>query len=271
MSITPPAVVVGAPRPPLPYGLFSVLAPREGTADRWEGGGILFESVGCPPTDAGILGAYVCDPEEGDPHHEGLPKSFEGHAEVSEWTQFHIYQSHVCSPIGNPIGRSEEIARERLALFEERLVEEQLWSTFTGLSADLTGSLSLTDAKADVLATFATLEQDSSDAYGTQGIFHLPRAAALFAIGQGALEVRQNRLFTVLGTPVVAGAGYPGATDAAMNIYWTPQLVGYRSEIFTSSNRAGDLLDRGTNDLHGIAERSWVIGFDTSCGIITTP
>src|SRR3546814_10690186 len=57
----------------------------------------------------------------------------------------------------------------------------------------------------------------------------------------------------LLGTPVVAGAGYPcthpDSVTAGSWIVATPALMLYRSEIFTATNRPGDLLDRGQNNL----------------------
>jgi hypothetical protein len=74
---------------------------------------------------------------------------------------------------------------------------------------------------------------------------------------------------TVLGTPVVAGGGYPGTSPAGVAAstgeawaYATPALLGYRSAIFYPSSRSGDLLDRGVNDLYGVAERSYLVGWD---------
>jgi hypothetical protein len=36
--------------------------------------------------------------------------------------------------------------------------------------------------------------------------------------------------------------------------------------VFAPTNRAGDLLDRRTNDLHGMAERTYLIGYEP-CGV----
>src|SRR3546814_5926530 len=70
----------------------------------------------------------------------------------------------------------------------------------------------------------------------------------------------------LLGTPVVAGAGYPcthpDSVTAGSWIVATPALMLYRSEIFTATNRPGDLLDRGQNNLFGIAERRYLVGWD---------
>jgi hypothetical protein len=45
-------------------------------------------------------------------------------------------------------------------------------------------------------------------------------------------------------------------------IVGSPALFGYRSEVFNSSARPGDLLDRAQNNLYAVAERTYVIGFD---------
>jgi hypothetical protein len=77
----------------------------------------------------------------------------------------------------------------------------------------------------------------------------------------------------MLGTPVAAGAGYPGSGPAgeaaAAGTQWmfvTPAMFGYRSEVFPSSAVRGDLLDRSKNDLYAVAERNYVLGFDP-CGV----
>lgn len=260
MSITPPALVTGAPRPPLPYGLFSVLVPRTGSADRWEGGGIQLEELGCPPDPAsdGIIGPYDCD----DGETVGLPKQFASNRTTSFAAPFTVYQSEVCTPIGNGLDRSQQIASGRLAMFEERLVESEVWKAVS--QSEVNAAFTEASDKGDILAALAGLEEASAETYGTLGTVHLARALAYIALGYGALEARQNRLYTLLGTPVVAGSGY--ANDGTA--YWTPQLIAYSSEEFTSSRAAVDLLDRSNNDLYAVAEKSWVIGFDTSCGVL---
>jgi hypothetical protein len=48
--------------------------------------------------------------------------------------------------------------------------------------------------------------------------------------------------------------------------YASPALAGYRSEVFDSSATPGDLMDRQTNVLYAIAERSYILGYDP-CGV----
>src|SRR5690606_16110302 len=105
----------------------------------------------------------------------------------------------------------------------------------------LNATLTLTNTKAEILEALGELEASAAALYGTQGVVHLPRNLAYFALGYGALEKRSGRLFTLLDTPAVAGSGYDNEGTKA---YWSPQMVAYSSEEFTSSSRAGDLFDR---------------------------
>lgn len=252
MSITPPALVVGPGRAPLPYGLFSVLALREGSADRWEGGGIQFEGLGAAPS-AGAIGPYDCETPTETP---GLPKDFEGGLDLSEAEPFIVYGSYRCGPIGNRLEQGAETARARLATWEEFQVERKLWQI---LAAETTTDL----GELDAVETTARIESLLGSTYGSLGVIHMGRGTAVRLIKRGVLETRSNRLYTVLGTPVVAGSGY-GEGD----VYATPALVGYRSDIFMSSQQPGDLLDRARNDLYAVAERAYVIGYDDTPAVI---
>lgn len=258
MAITPPAQVTGAPRTPLPYGLFSVVPFREGSSDRWESG-VEFESIGCPGALKGV-GALDCD----DPDETvGLPKTLdEGGYDLGEAGTFLIYEQYVCSPIGNPLSKAEEGARARLEAREEMRVEQALSTGVFGQTPNFADTTAVTDLglAESLKVAIATLEQTIATEYGSQGILHMSRYTATLAIEKGLIESGNNRLRTKLGTPVIAGSGY-----AFEGIYATPSMFGYRSEIFTSSNRSGDLLDQNNNNLYGIAERNYLLGIDT-CG-----
>lgn len=258
MSITPPAIVVGPARAPLPYGLFSVVAPREGTADRWEGGGIQFEGLGAPPA-AGVIGPFDCeDPTE----TVGLPKSFDGGLTLSDALPFVVYGTYKCTPIGNPLTHADEVARARLATFEEFQVERAFWygtlgAEALGNSPTLTGATQIDLGTLGAVEAIAQIESRLGSTYGSLGVIHVGRGTAVRLIREKMLEVKGSRLYTRLGTPVIAGSGY-GEGD----IYATPAIVAYRSEVFTSQQTTGDLLDRAQNDLYAVAERAYVIGFD---------
>lgn len=247
MSITPPQTVVGAPRVPLPYGLFSVLAPREISESHWMGGGVQFAGLGTPPA-SGRIGPIECDADD----TPGLPKSFQEGAPYSGASAFAVYGSYKCTPLGNPLSFAQQMASDRLAAWEERLVEEGLWEQLSNETLTELGALSPLDVIAAVESTLAT-------EYGSLGVVHVGRATAVRLIEAGVVKEKNSRLFTSLGTPVIAGSGYGEG-----ELYATPAIFGLRSEVFNSSNIEGDLLDREQNTLHAVAERFYLVGYDDS-------
>lgn len=255
-AMAPPQVVQGAPRAPLPFGLFSLLGFR-GDEDRWYSG-VVFESLTCEP--AGGIGARDCDPEV---ETIGLPKVFDqGMGTLGAATPFTVYGHHTCSPIGGTFDRAQAIADQHLQVREEARVEQALWTGDLGNVPNFAGA-NEQDAPVNVgtfgpKAAVARLELEIARQYGSLGVLHMSREVAALA----GLEARGGRLFTKMGTPVVAGTGYESDRIVA-----TAPLFGYRSEVLTSSNRPGDLLDRGSNDLYAIAERTYLLGFD-DCALL---
>lgn len=260
--MAPPSLVVGAPRIPLPYGLFSVLAPRTDADERWRNG-ITWETLTCAP--AGGIGAPDCDPED----IVGLPKELDPlDALDAVATPFTVYGHHTCGPIGNSQERASSLAEQHLVAREEARVEQALWTgdlgntpNFAGANGypapTAVGSASLSQAWSAV----ALLEQWGAENYGSLGVLHMSREIATLLADDGDLRFNNGKILTPLGTPVVAGAGY-----GSEKIVFSPALVGFRSGILTSSDRPYDLLDRQQNTLYAIAERQYVVGFDP-CGL----
>lgn len=267
MAIAPAGLVIGAARSPLPYGLFSVVPFRPG-GDRWEAG-TQWEAGTCDPADG--IGGYDCaDP--GDT--VGLPKNLAtNNGGVGSASQFTIYGHFNCSPVGYTQESAEGLAVAHLLAREEARVEQALWTGDLGNTPAFedTGTTTLGTGPVAPKTGLALLEQWIGAVYGSLGVIHLTRFAA--SLLSGSLTSSGGRLATKLGTPVVAGAGYPGtgpagepATATAQWAYATPALFGYRSDVFTPSNNRGDLLDRGVNDLYAVAERSYLLGYDP-CGV----
>jgi len=267
-TIAPPAVVTGAARAPLPYGLFSVLSPREAgmTADRWENG-VTFEALTCEPVMG--IGQPQCDPEE----TVGLPKTLDAAGnEIGAASPFTVYGHFSCAPVGWTPEAAQGRASAHLLAREEARVEQALWTGDLGNTPNLVTDVTVLagGAALPLGSGIAALENWLATSYGSLGVIHVTRAAALELLRDGYIEARNGRLETVLGTPVVAGAGYDGSGPTAPGegqawAYATPALFGYRSEVFTSSSLAGDLLDRGVNTLYAVAERTYLLGFDP-CG-----
>lgn len=256
MNFAPALVVDPQPRAALPFGIFSVLSPRPEGDGRWQNG-IEWESLTCEP--AGGIGEVFCDPDEGTT--TGLPKEFVGGNNRGEASPFTVYGTYSCTPVGRPsIEYAQERATEHLLAREEGRVEQALWTGDLGNGGFADGAESV-GTGLTLVGAVAALEGWLGRSYGSLGVLHMTRELALTALTDGVLEVKGNRLQTKLGTPVVAGSGYPESSE----IYATPALLGYRSEIFPGATPTSAGFDRETNDLYAVAERTYVIGYDP-CG-----
>lgn len=258
MGSVPLQLVPGAPRVPATFGLFSVVNFRDGSTDRWEGG-VEFETLGCPPEGFGIAD-WQC---EGNTL--GLPKVFSAGKGLSAAAPFTLYGSYRCSPIGSTLQHAYQVAEERLLATEEANAELRLMpGDFTQTRENPKPFADATVIGAptifDIVTGVALIENEIAKGYGGQGVIHMSRLTATLALEKGVLEVRGGRLVTQLGTPTVAGVGYASGIIAG-----TPPIFGYRSDIFRSSLTSGDLLNKANNDLHAVAERTYVIGYE-ACG-----
>lgn len=254
-----PAASVAAPaRTALPYGLGSVLGWRGG--DRWESG-VIWPSLPCGPA-LGRSGAS-CVTDEAD-EIPGLPKPIEDAVgpDFGEADPFIVFGLHRCLAVGTSIEEAQEWANAALFAGEEARAEQAFWTGDLGNRPNLSGANGYpapitAGTHTAVLDALAAVEDAMAREYGTQGVIHVSRRTAVLA-GRH-LERNGTRLFTRnLGTPVVAGAGYPDVPE----IVGTPALFGYRSEVFDSSARPGDLFDTAYNWMNAIAERTYLVGFD---------
>lgn len=272
MPFAPAALVPAQPPTALPYGLFSVLTPRPVGDGRWQSG-IEWETLGCGPISGiGNLGCV----DDADPATEpiGLPKEFEGAGPLGEAAPFTVYGSYACTPTGNTIQYAQDRATERLLAREETRVERALWSGDLfpdGIDGFTTGAEQVATG-VSVRVGIGLLEDWIAENVGALGVLHMPRSVALVGAAVGALDTRGSSLYTALGTPVVAGGGYPGTgpdgtepADGAGFIYATPPLLGYRTEPFPGTDPVEAGFDPRSNSLFAVTERTYVIGYDP-CG-----
>ena len=265
------ALVTGGPGPGTPYvvtfaGALANQNVAQMTASSALTGGTT-PAVGVATTTPGAPNQVI-----------GLPKDLD---EKPAWGEassaFTVYGHYHCSAIGVPFDWAQEQANAHLKAREEARVEQAVWTGDLGNTPNLATSVApgnVNSVAASLRRGIADLDQRLARLYGSLGVLHMTRETALLAIAKGVLDTGHGRLTTELGTPVAAGAGYPGTgpnnVAAAANRAWafgTGALIGYRSDIETSSNRPGDLLDRSKNDLYAIAERSYTIGWE-DCGVV---
>ncbi len=259
MALVPAALVVGSSRAPLPYGLFTVATMRP-DSDRWQGGVQWEQTLAAQAQGT----SFDCDTPAAA---LGLDEQECSVGEASAFTVYGYFR-------GNPVESSGEVAQakaiDHLTIREQARVEQALWTGDLGNEPSLRDSATPAGSTALALITgLAALEEAIADDYGSLGVIHMTRATALWAFKDRLVESRNGRLFTALGTPVVAGAGYDGSgpTGAAAAAgkawaYATGPVFAYRSEVFSPTATFGDILDRSTNTLLAVAERTYVVGFD---------
>lgn len=209
-------------------------------------------------------------------------------------TPFTVYAEFDCSTVGNDQAQAK--ATNALAQAEAWQVERAFWSgvaanqtvVFPHLAANAaiteTGGTLLQSAAVDVSVTgtgspgvggdfmnpataLGLLEQALANCYGGVGVIHVP-AVALPSIA-GMLDISGPRLVTKRGTIVAVGGGYPGTSPAGVarptNTAWmyaTGKVFGYRSAVRIRAPQGAAALDRATNTMRMIADRTYVIGWD---------
>lgn len=245
------ALTIVAPpeRTSLTGGLFSVLTFPDSTA-RWEMG------VTYPGQTCGTLAVSAgpgCTPD-GQAEPDGWPIDLDreqpwGSADDT----FTVSGSFVCNPVGTTLTEAEQFAVADLQRHEEATAEGELWARHLASAAPIGGA-----GPFKIKHAIGILEQYIGQTYGVQGVIHLPR---WLAPSVGTAQ-RGGRLTTeTLGTPIVAGSGY-GIAGETVTIVATPAMIGYR----TAAEVVGDLtdtFDRSTNQLQVLAQRTYLIGFDT--------
>lgn len=269
-TFAPAQLVKGAVRQPLPYGLFAVLNFDTPMQPYWQAGGVTWDvavtgdvNLVGHPTGAGEAEGVL----PGSPSM-GVPKNFDMAPAIDKALPFSVYGQFKVSPIAYSQEEAEFKALESLVAKEQTKVEHALW---TG-EADNTPFLDDPDSTVAITGTspieaIANLEDHIASSYGSLGVIHMARSVALKLLSSGnhCLETKGSLLQTKLGTPVVAGAGY-----AKDEIKASPAMFGLRSEVFYSSQPGSPNMDPKNNDLYAIAERTYLIGYDsTGVGSVT--
>lgn len=206
-------------------------------------------------------------------------------------TAFTVYAQVDCSAPGF-WDSAPQVVRDSLARVEGRQVEAALWTgtaanaqvVFPRLAADAevvdadSGALMQPQAidvtgdggALDVVRGVGALESALAGCYDGVGVIHVP--VDLYpALAEAGLLVRDgSRYRTPLGSLVVIGPGYPGtAPDGSAPAagttyaYATGALTVLRGEP-TLMPRSST-LDRATNTVHGIAERTYLVTWDCPC------
>ena len=203
---------------PAPGGLFSAadVTRHSASNEKWAGGPYGWDSVACP-TEL-HLADFCANAAEGIIASGAI-------ADNGSWP-FGVVAKFECNTVGYSVDERRKIAREQAEAGTQKAVEHELWTGQLAQAANRLTVPYLTNNKAvdvsgggavAVNVGIAKLEQALADCgLGTKGVIHLTRQAALIAASQNAIERDGDKLFTALGTPVIAGVGYdPSVVPAA--------------------------------------------------------
>lgn len=262
----------------LPYGLWDTIQHPPTEGPHWQQG--VTWSERCPTGDTTYDECLAVTGTSGPP--EPPVKAANVDQTYRGALPFTVYAEFECSPVGIP--EAESIASDALDRVEQQQVETAFWTgraggqpvVFPHLAASsevLDGEVVLqpvataTVTGADVAHALGVLEQELADCYHGQGLIHVPRTALPTLAAAYLVVERDGRLYTPGGNVIVVGGGYTGSApdgtapaDGTAWIYATGAAWGYRSDVYVS--RLRDSLDRSTNTMRMLAERTYVIGFE---------
>lgn len=255
MPIIAPKQRVDAPAAsPLPGGLFSQFSPIEDSSVRWENG-VTWEDV--ERDQLGTIGQW-----QSPGAVPGLPKRLTNPKGLALESQLPltVYAAFRTTVLDHSPAEATQVAGARLLAQEEHAVEQALWTgtPSRGLGLNKVRSYAAKGSgKLDLSQGLAVLEHYASQ-YGFQPTLHIPRRlASIMANAKLIKDARGGGFTTRLGTPVVVGAGY----SDEMQIVATGPIVIYRGSAFTSTNTDGG-FNPDQNELTGVAERQYVLGFN---------
>jgi predicted RNase H-like HicB family nuclease len=274
MAYGAPTVVDRPTRTQIPYGLFSVVDFRtDTTGGRWENG-IEWDALTCSPASG--IGDPLCLPSGMETTSaSGLPKTPSIDGGIGEASRFTVYHLNECSPVGNTPEQAMADAQTALLLTEQARVEQALWLGDLGNEPNFQQAEVLTISQTNPAYVLGAVEQAVRDRYGALGVIHVGLIGAAVLREHDLIERIGSRYYTYAGTPLVIGTGYEevtggptlgAATSGSVWMVGSSAIIGYRSEVFVSSARPGDLLDREVNTLSGIAERNYLLALE--CGTV---
>ncbi len=263
MSTTfgPPVVLAGPLPAPLPYGLFSAATLVEGADERW-GNGANIRGYAEGPANAWDHCATGTFRVKDIPEQPASPF----------FSAFAVYLADQCS--GRGVGSDSALegrARAAFASVEQAAVEREF-----ATGSQIPSNPYLGDSNVTVLGGGAVgpeeglaLLEGAIGLTGRQGVIHAGRDTASV---WSDYKYAGDHLLTRLGTPVAAGGGYVGVVpdgQAALSAdqgwaFATGAVEVRRSaEIEIVPGSLAEALDRATNLVTYIAERNYLVVWDT--------
>lgn len=289
-----PRQIVDAPTfSPSPYGLLSVVQTPPNDGAHWQNG-VTWTSF-CPNAAQATYDECITVTGSGGPPPEPSIKAANVEMSLRGAIPFTPYVRFDCATVGNEA--AVETARDALARTEGLQVERSFWTgvadgdvvVFPHLAANAevidsqgillqtVASPPVTGGPFDIAEGLGLLEQGLANCFGGVGVIHMPVKLVPTLDALGLLRVVNARnvgsgqfdrqLQTLNGNLVAAGAGYPGTgpngaapTNTTTWMYATGPVFMRRSDVKIMP--ATSTINRETNNIEMIAERTYVLGFD---------
>lgn len=236
---------------PHPFGLFSQAEPRLTTDEHWRLG-VQWQTQACIQD---FVTAGPCVAEVGSLITNSA-------CTIKQYDPFTVYAYNTDPIPGHSLAEHRDQTVQRLINGEQFSAERQFW---TMMNADLDVTIDAT-AYTPTYA-LAVAEQAIAKDYAGTGIIHMSRQAG--TILWENLTVSGGKMQTLLGTPVVIGAGYDnsfGYPIADSALIATGPVVLYRGDIDTREQA----INLAHNDVSYIAQRDYVLGWDCQAIKVTT-
>jgi hypothetical protein len=259
-----PVLIDPPPPPPRPSGLFDVaLGPMPFPRVEGQVAGVIYIPDDC--VDGTFLYAINCPAVSGTKTYSAVGNPVSG-------APFAVIATYTCGS-QLPWDEAERRVRVRMALREQRRVEQRFWQGFGGPFGNMIGLLrGATDlgTAACVTEAIEMLEQALADNAIIGGMIHA-RPGMSAHLSQAFLMREQGRLFTTaIGTPYVFGHGYDGTGPAGEAVttddeymYATGRVVLWQDpEVWVPPLEAA--FNQSTNQLSLQAERVYAVAIE--CG-----
>jgi hypothetical protein len=280
----PRQLVDGPDFEPLPYALWDAVEQRSPGDPHWQNG-VTWQEW-CPQVPDTLYDECIAVTGTGSPPpFPTLPAGGNVIQRNRGATPFTVYAEFDCSPVGLA---DMDLARTAIGRLESYAVENAFWTGLVGGVANIAfphlaanaqvldsqniilqsaATQAVTGTGVDVTDALGQLEAQLAACYGGRGVIHIPRRALPTFQAWTLVHDEGGKLYTAAGNLVVPGGGYPGtAPDGSAPaagqswIYATGQMFGYRSDV--TSYPVPESLDKRTNTIHSIAQRTYVLGYE---------
>jgi hypothetical protein len=229
---------------PHPFGLFSVAEPRLTTDEHWRLG-IQWQSQAC-------LEDYITYGQCISGGETSLTSNSD--CVIKQYDPFTVYAYNTDAVPGYTLAEHRDHTVQRLINGEQLAAERKLWDLMS----------TIPDATIDASAytptyALAVAEQAIAEVYPGTGIIHMSRQAA--TVLWENLTVSGGRMQTLIGTPVIIGAGYdnaPGAPTNTSDLFATGPIILYRGDVDTREQA----INMAHNEVSYVAQRDYVLGWD---------